>query len=115
MDLKGLNEIFNAFDAVSKELAQARKRAFTRIGLIVKADAVKNAPIDTGNLRGSAFTNVEDDGVSIGFTASYAPFVHEMVDMKTADGRKGPKFLERAVKENEQRIIEELKREQVIR
>lgn len=100
--LSGLSDIFAALDKVQADMLRKRRIAFTRIGIKVKADAVKNAPVITGNLHGSGFSDVTDEFVRIGFGAFYAPFVHENME-----GRK-PKFLERAVNENYDFILDEL-------
>lgn len=100
--IDGLSELFANIDTISKELLERRRKAFTRIGFKVKAKAVKNAPIITGNLRGSAFTDVKDDGVKVGFTAVYAANVHENME------GQNPKFLERAISEELEFIKAEL-------
>lgn len=101
--LQGLTGIFNALEKVQADFAKARRKAFTRIAFKIKAQAVKYAPVITGNLRGSAATEVTDDFARISFSAFYAVFVHENME-----GR-GAKFLERAVNENRDFILDELK------
>jgi HK97 gp10 family phage protein len=106
MAIKGVNEVIANLKRVQLELEKKRKTALTRIGVIVKGDAVKNAPVDTGNLRNSSYFDVDgSEKVFIGFTASYAPFVHENLEATFKKG--GPKFLEKAVKQNPSRIIDE--------
>jgi len=56
-----------------------------RAGLLVQRESMKEVPVDTGNLRGSSFCrNVGGAGfsadVGVGYTASYAVFVHENMD-----------------------------------
>ena len=55
-------------------------------GLIVQADAQRHVPVEFGVLRQSAYTRKVREGtnplVEVGFTASYAPYVHENVEMK---------------------------------
>lgn len=107
MAVKGLDGILKNIAAAERTLSAARRTAFTRIGLIVKADAVKNAPVDTGNLRGSAFSEVQADKlVFVGFTAKYAPWVHENLEANFKKG--GPRFLARSVEQNRSRILKEL-------
>jgi len=76
-------------------------------------------PIDTGNLRGSWFTEAVKvkgmQGLLIGFSANYAVFVHEMLD---DTGEKinwnrpgsGPKFFEKALTRNEGLILETIRK-----
>jgi hypothetical protein len=107
MALKGLSGVLENLKKAQLDLEKKRKTALTRIGIIVKGDAVKNAPIKWGNLRNSAFSDVDgSEKVFIGFTASYAPFVHENLEATFKKG--GPKFLEKAIQQNQSRIVDEL-------
>lgn len=134
MRIKGLSDVRNRLKQAEQNATATKRRALTRIGALIKRDAVKRAPVDTGNLRSSAYTEVEGGKlVRVGFSAFYAAWVHEMVGQKlkgqpradfgkTRGGEsfgggsgKGnywdsgePKFLENAVKENRQRILDEL-------
>lgn len=55
-------------------------------GLIVQADAQRHVPVEFGVLRQSAYTRKVRDGASplveVGFSAKYAPWVHENLEMK---------------------------------
>ena len=133
MALKGAGDVIANLKRVQSEFAKKRRQALTRIGVIVKGDAVKMTPVDSGNLRSSAFYEVTGDDLTIGYTAHYAAAVHEMVEQKLkgeeradfGETRSGvsfgggtgkgkywdsgePKFLEKAVKNNRKRILEEL-------
>lgn len=121
--IQGITELLRSLRDIQAQMAMARRAALTKIGVIIKADAVRKAPVDTGNLRNSAYYEVENDKVRIGFSAAYAAFVHENIEEKlrgqprsggTGRGNYwdsgGSKFLENAVKENQDRIIEELKK-----
>lgn len=123
MAVKGLAGILANIDRQVSAAKTNRRIALTKVGLRVKADSVKNAPADTGNLRGSAYHDVRDDSVFVGFTAAYAPFVHENLEQKlkgqprtsgTGKGRYwdsgGPKFLSRAVQSNRRWIVEQFSR-----
>lgn len=104
--VSGLNEVLRNFDKIKKDSERKRKQAFIRIGAIVKADSVKNTPVDTGNLRSSAFIKAAKDKVSIGYTAAYAFVVHEDLEAHHEVGEA--KYLERAVTRNKPRILQEL-------
>lgn len=103
---------------LNKELKQIKQVSAVRLescALLVKNRSLKKTPIKSGNLRGSCYVDpvVEtQDGmyVEIGYTASYAPYVHEMPETYrfTAPGT-GPKFLERALLETKGDIIKYLK------
>lgn len=69
-----------------RELAKikgASREGVLQAALFVESEAVPMAPVETGSLRGSAFTDVTAPGFEpaiarVGFTAEYAPYVHEM-------------------------------------
>jgi len=67
-------------------------------GLVLQAASQKQVPVDHGVLKASAFTRKTGTGfgtnVNVGYTAFYAPFVHEakMVlkgQERTGEGAKG--------------------------
>jgi len=63
-------------------------------GLRLQRASMLVVPVDTGNLRASAFTRSKGIGyatrVTVGYTASYAMFVHEAVGMVLkGQARKG--------------------------
>jgi len=101
--------------------------------LYVQRESQLRVPVDTGNLKGSAFTRFDPIGGKpsyiIGYTAAYAVYVHESLGMKLAgeprkpryiagdkvggkgrywdpQGRAGPKFLENVVREDKDKIRE---------
>lgn len=83
-------------------------------GLQVQRLAQKKVPVEYGNLRGSAYTEKRKQlEVEVGFTASYALYVHENLGqvLKGQTRRSGlghywgpagePKYLEKALKETD--------------
>ena len=59
-------------------------RGLKKAGLLLQRESMKLVPVDHGVLRGSAFTRVIGVGsktdVQVGYTASYAIYVHENLD-----------------------------------
>lgn len=107
MAIKGLPGVLAALKKAQSDMEKKKRKALNRIGVIVKADAQKMTPVDTANLRGSAYINADgSEKVLIGYTAAYAPYVHENLDAYHKVGEA--KFLEKAVKMNQDRIVEEL-------
>ena len=101
---------------LNKEILKIRgrtKAGLRAAALIVKRDSVKITPIDTSNLRGSAYTEtggtIAMPTATIGYTAAYAPFVHEIKKNYKAPGTDW-KFLERSLKKNEQTILKTIAR-----
>lgn len=105
--VKGFSQIKSAIEQVKKEHEKKKRKALNRIGVIIKADSVKLTPVDTSNLRGSAYIDVDGSkSVFIGYTADYAVYVHE--DLEATHEVGEAKFLEKAVKMNQKRIIDEI-------
>lgn len=71
---------------------------------------IKVTPVDFGFLRNSIFTFVSKAknaiNATIGFTISYAPFVHEKTDADFKAPGTHAKFLEKPVLENQDKILQ---------
>jgi hypothetical protein len=82
-------------------------------GLFIKGESVERTPHRKGVLRGSAFYSTDMGAAGsgprlrVGYTAKYAPYVHEMPEHfnYTTPGT-GPKFLEKAIKQNMRAVLE---------
>ena len=94
---------------LNKEIGNIEKRTdagLNAAALFVRGEAQKKTPIDTGNLRNSAYTDrLKHLSYVIGYTAYYAPFVHEINKKYRAPGTSW-KFLELALKENVRKILQ---------
>jgi hypothetical protein len=105
--LKGGDEVLRN---LNREIAKLRGR--TRFGvykaaLLVRRESQRLTPVDQGNLISSAGTesvgSEEQPASVIYYTASYAPFVHEDLEARHTNGTA--KFLEKALLENEGRVL----------
>jgi len=78
------------------------------VALAVKGTALPLTPIETGNLRGSWYSEVkaqgDNIGVEVGFGASYAVYVHERTELHHPVGQA--KFLEEALKRETKNILQ---------
>lgn len=84
---------------------QIARNALFKAGLFVQGEAQKRTPVDTGYLRASAKTRMENDyAVLITYDAAYAIFVHERVNAKHTVGEA--KFLQNALDKNKRKIRE---------
>lgn len=98
VSLVGLEETLVNLNKEISEIQDGTLGGLLAAGLIVQGGAQKNVPVEHGNLKASAFTREaigstkEKPGVEVGFTASYALFVHENMEMKLA-GKKRPSGL----------------------
>lgn len=126
--VKGLNTVITNMRRSQRHHTTGIVRGIKRGGLFVQRESQKIAPVDTGNLKASAFTREfqlgKRHGVVVGYTAKYAPFVHEApmkLKGKKRPGGKGSfwdpkgrgsnKFLERPIREKREEIIEIVKKE----
>ena len=118
--LAGLNDVIKN---LNKEIENIEGDAFDGIkaaGLFIKGEAVERAPVEFGVLRNSAFAQTEKRAKgpvsTVGFTAKYAPYVHEAPMKLKGQPRTGKgkgvywqggenKFLEKAIKFNVSEII----------
>lgn len=115
-EIKGEKELKAAFESLIKTTAKETRTAMLEAGLIVEQAAFKKTPKDTGNLRNSYRVFGDDRSVTIQNHAEYAAAVHEMPGTLSGEPRKGgkgnywdsgePKFLEKALNENEAKVQE---------
>ena len=85
------------FPATKKELKKWELKALTAVGIYIDGQAVKFAPVDTGNLRSSIKYTVDEKqhSTSIGTNVDYAVYVEK----GTAHARAQP-FLTPAAENN---------------
>jgi len=111
----GMEDVSKRLNSEIKNITGRTKKGMFVVGTFIADRAKKLTPVDEGILIGSQFSQVGEkkDGpfVNIGYTAKYAPFVHEMPE--TTNFKKSTaenKFLEKAVMRNFFDILEILKR-----
>jgi hypothetical protein len=84
--INGVQAVLKALDKSDNRIAVATARGLKKAGLFLQRESQKLVPVDTGNLKNSAFTRATGKGfdteVIVGFTAEYAIYVHEAVGMK---------------------------------
>lgn len=84
-----------------KSIRKDNKKGLLAAAIFVKGEAVEVTPREFGVLAGSAYHRVFREKARVGYTAKYAPIVHEMPEefnYTTPD--TGPKFLENAILDN---------------
>lgn len=110
MALRGMSTVLRN---ITKEVAKvegAERLALSQAALLVKRESMNRTPVDTGNLRASHETEVMNEGdgpkAEIRVGAEYALYVHEMPESNNFQRPgSGPKFLERALYENQQEVL----------
>ena len=109
--LTGVDVVLRNLNKEIKGIVNRSKSGLAAAALVVKAASLKQTPIDTSHLRGSAFTEVIDGdtgpGAIIGYSAAYAPFVHE-IDKNYVVGNF--QFLRNALMENQDRVFKIIER-----
>lgn len=106
----GVKDLTRRMGAQKRTTVISASRGIIRAQLLVRNSSVKMTPIDTGNLRSSVTTpspTISKGKVSgmISYTASYAAFVHENLEANFRAPGTGPKFLERALQQNRDRVL----------
>ena len=111
--LKGMNKVMKNLNKEIQKIGGRCMKGLLLASIHVRRDMEKTPPlipIDTGNLRASWFSNSFYEGgnpvVRLGFSASYAIFVHENVGATFQRPGSGAKFFESALKRNTETILQ---------
>ncbi len=84
--ITGVKEILANLAKKDAILAAKLQLGLKAAGLRLQRESQRLVPVDTGNLKASAFTRMSGAGwksqVKVGYTAFYALYVHEAVGMK---------------------------------
>lgn len=126
MAVTGLDNVLSNLNDEIRSIKGDTRQGLISAAAFIKLEAMSRAPQDTGNLKDTAFNKINDTKngpvETIGFTAPYAPFVHESEEKlkgqkRTRKGAKGhfwdhgeSHFLEKAVIENFATIINIIKK-----
>lgn len=102
--VEGLDELESKLRNIPRKAESEVEGALIEILFDLKGKSQRLAPIDVGNLKGSAFA--ENDGLegTVGFQEVYAVIQHESMDFNHPKGGEA-KFLENPFKENINKYI----------
>lgn len=104
--LKGLDKALTEFN---KRLdSTPTQNAIREVCLDLHNKSANRAPIDTGALRASAYSEVKGLRGEVGFGELYALVQHERLDFDHPKGGEA-KYLENPLKENTARYMERIK------
>lgn len=125
--IKGMEQFKKNLNRHRSDAARGFHVGLKKGGLLLQAESMKMVPVDTGNLKASAFTRASGTGfrtnVRVGYTAAYAVYVHEAPMKLQGQRRKGKqakgaywdpqgrasnKFLERPYREKRKEILNEV-------
>lgn len=94
---------------LNREIGKIKGRTIQgllKAGLLVQGDAQRQTPVDTGALKSSAYTVGIQEGdtpiVEVGYTQSYAPFVHEIDKNYTVGNWQ---FLRNSLDQNAEKVL----------
>ena len=92
MAVRGLRTVQMNFDRVTREIDQAIKEGLTDATLDLERRSKEEAPVDTGDLRGSGYSEVVNvyQGYKglVGFNTPYALIQHEDMTFNHPQGGK---------------------------
>ncbi len=85
--IKGVQEVIRKLKENHEKIGKGIERGLLKAALRLQRESAKLVPVDTGNLKTSIFTRkVKGEGYTtvmrVGYTANYALYVHELVEMK---------------------------------
>ena len=113
LKITGMKTVLKKTLMANSLIGVALARGLKRGGLFLQRESQRVVPVDTSNLKNSAFTrNIGGESftggnkpdVIVGFTADYASYVHEDLDAAHKRG-KIAKFLERPAREKRKQIL----------
>jgi len=105
--ITGLDKVLRNLNREITGIRNRSKAGLREAALVVRRRSMQLTPVDTGNLRASAYSEVFDTvkgpAAEIGYMAGYAVYVHEINKNYTVGQWK---FLETALKEKQHEIVE---------
>ena len=107
VDIVGMPELKRFFEKAPEEIKQAIHNELKVVAADLQGKAQKLTPVDTGDLQGSAYSEVENLEGTVGFTEIYALRQHEEMDYNHPKGGQA-KYLEQPYKENMQKYIDDI-------
>ena len=111
--ITGMKTVLRNAAKANSLIGAALARGLKRGGLFLQRESQRIVPVDTSNLKNSAFTrNIGGESFSggnrpdiiVGYTAEYAAYVHEDLDAAHKRG-KVAKFLERPARQKRKEIL----------
>jgi len=113
-EIKGLDEVLKNLNREIQAIEGRSKAGIRQAVLLVRRRSQIYTPVDTGNLVNSIYTEVYDTSKGpvgeIGYTAAYAPRVHEMIGATFKKPGARAKFLETALNESVKDILSTIKK-----
>lgn len=107
--LTGIKKIIRAMEKKARSSQKKLEIGLVRAGLFLQRESQKVVPVDTGALKNSAFTRKIKNiagavDVAVGYTQSYAIFVHENLNARHKPG-KIAKYLETPARIHRKKLL----------
>lgn len=77
INISNIEQIKSAFNQAPALMTKSLSKAIKQTVFFLRGEGVKAAPVKTGHLRGSAYTEFAPLRGEVGFNATYAEVVHE--------------------------------------
>lgn len=104
----GVREIVRNLDKADRRLAAGFAKGLKKAGRFLQRKSQQIVPVEFGNLKNSADTRWQGSGFDITvwvvYTAVYAIYVHERVELSHAPGKQA-KFLEEPARQYRDEIL----------
>ncbi len=85
-NVKGLSKVLRGINSGVRREKDKNMAGLLAFGMVVEGEAKRRTPREYGNLVGSTYVRKSKDAkreqVEIGYTADYALYVHENIEMK---------------------------------
>jgi len=111
--ITGMPKVLRNLKLSKNRIASQVERGLKKGGLFIQRESQEIVPIDTGNLKGGAFTRHKGYGfntdVIVGYVADYAVYVHEDLNARHKSGKRA-KYLESVVREKKNEIVKIVKK-----
>ncbi len=106
----GLNNVLSNLNKEIRKIEGDTLKGVRAATLFVEGESNEVVPQKFGVLINSSFSQAERQGNRsigrVGYTAKYAPFVHEMpASFNFTKSGTGPKYLQKAISENHKQIL----------
>ena len=103
----GIDKLNKALKQIPAGSEESVKKSLKEISLDLQGESQRRAPVDTGDLRGSAYTKQDGLTAEVGFSSPYAVRQHENMQYKHKRGGEA-KYLENPFKERRDRYLKDI-------
>lgn len=108
---KGMKTVLKNLNTEIRKIEGRTLAGVLKAAIFIQNESQEIVPQRFGVLTNSSFTSSEMTGrgpvARVGYTAMYAPFVHEMpTTFNFTKPNTGPKFLQKPIMENHRKILD---------